>query len=153
MTKIMTIKGNFDQKVEAVALARHFAEEVLGGVATDVMLEVMLMVSELATNAVVHAGTAFSLSIERTDGWVRVEVMDGGSGDVQVLAPSKGDSQGRGLQLVDLLSDRWGTTHLNEGGKVVWFVRNLFPSTGLRPMEGDDLRALAVPPMRPASLF
>ena len=149
----MTIKANFDQKVEAVALARRFAEEVLGGVATDVVLEVMLMVSELATNAVVHAGTTFSLGIERTDGWVRVEVMDGGSGDVQVLAPSKGDSQGRGLQLVELLSDRWGTTPLAEAGKVVWFVRNLFPATGLRLMDGHDLRTLVLPPMRPASLF
>jgi anti-sigma regulatory factor (Ser/Thr protein kinase) len=141
--RFMTVKANFDRTVEAVALARHFSGEVLGGVATDVVLEVMLMVSELATNAIVHAGTTFGLSIERADRWVRVEVVDGGSGDVQMLAPSMGDSQGRGLQLVELLSDRWGTTSLTEGGKVVWFVRNLFPATGLGPLADHDLRALA----------
>jgi hypothetical protein len=42
-----------------------------------------------------------------------------------VLAPWKGNSQGRAMQLVELLSDRWGITDLTEDGKVVWFVRNL----------------------------
>ena len=95
------------------------------------------MVSELATNAVVHAASTFRLSIERTDTLVRVEVVDGGGGHTHLRSPSNGDLHGRGLQLVDALSDQWGTTECGEHGKTVWFVRSLATDgSGERDQEG-----------------
>ncbi len=99
------------------------------------------MVSELATNAVVHAATTFRLSIERTDKLVRVEVLDGGGGHTHLRSPSNGDLHGRGLQLVDALSDQWGTTECGEQGKTVWFVRRLATDgSGNRDQEGLEAR-------------
>ncbi len=124
----MTVEANFDKTADSVALARRFAEEVLGGVPAAVTLDIVLMVSELATNVVVHAATPFGLKIERTHEFVRVEVVDGGGGYVHLLSPSLDDPQGRGLQLVELLSDQWGTTELADRRKAVWFVRSLAAS-------------------------
>ncbi len=121
----MTVEANFSEQPDAVALARRFTEEVLGGVPGPIAHEIVLMVSELATNAVVHAATTFRLSIERTDKLVRVEVVDGGGGHALLRSPSNRDCHGRGLQLVDTLSDQWGTTEGGDDGKKVWFVRNL----------------------------
>ena len=137
----MTVEANFSKQPRSVALARRFTEEVLGGVPTPTVHEIVLMVSELATNAVVHAATTFRLSIERTDKLVRVEVLDGGGGHTHLRSPSNGDLHGRGLQLVDALSDQWGTTEYGEDGKTVWFVRSLATDgSGKRDQEGLDTR-------------
>ncbi|MEV0602209.1 ATP-binding protein [Streptomyces sp. NPDC050315] len=83
-----------------------------------------LLVSELATNAVLHARSRFRLTLTLCRGVLRCEVAD------QVRdAPPPGragaceDSEnGRGLFLVDALSERWGSTLLEDGqGKCVWF--------------------------------
>jgi anti-sigma regulatory factor (Ser/Thr protein kinase) len=120
----MTVEVRFDGKPESVARARRFAEAALGGVSAPVLIDVVLMVSELATNAVVHAATTFSLRIEKSEEVIRVEVVDGGSGRVRLQSPSHRDVHGRGLQLVESLSDQWGTREDGQA-KVVWFVRNL----------------------------
>lgn len=121
----MTVEAKFSKQPDSVALARRFTEEVLGGVPAPIAIEIVLMVSELATNAVVHTTTAFRLSIERTEKLVRVGVADGGGGHAHLRSPSMRDLHGRGLQLVDALSDQWGTTEGGDDGKTVWFVRNL----------------------------
>jgi hypothetical protein len=71
------------------------------------------MVSKLAASAVLHGVTTFALGIEMTDACVLAEdaeVADTGGGHARVLSPSLEDSYGRGLQLVELLSDGWSTT-------------------------------------------
>lgn len=100
--------------------ARRFASAELADLGSRVET-VVLLVSELATNAVRHAASAFVLSIERSDGAVRVEVADEGDGSPteqphDIEAPS-----GRGLQIVDALADEWGVTQ-RPGGKAVWFT-------------------------------
>lgn len=127
---LMTVEATFSKTSDSVALARRFAEEVLGGVPASIALDIVLMVSELATNAVVHAATMFRLSIERTHEFVRVEVVDGGDGHPRLQTPSNSDLHGRGLQLVQRLSDQWGAIE-NDGRKIVWFVRRLaLPDAG-----------------------
>ena len=123
----MTVEANFSRTSDSVALARRFAEEVLGDVPTSIAADIVLMVSELATNTVVHAATMFRLSIERTREFVRVEVADGADGYPRLLTPSNSDLHGRGLQLVERLSDQWGTTK-DGGRKTIWFVRRLADS-------------------------
>ncbi|HXH79578.1 PAS domain S-box protein [Nocardioides sp.] len=79
-----------------------------------------LVVSELVTNAVVHAGTMVSLRITAEPAALRVEVEDG-----SVRLPIRRTwtdtaGTGRGLRIVEEHADRWDA-QLTNGGKVVWF--------------------------------
>ncbi|MFJ5609201.1 ATP-binding protein [Streptomyces sp. NPDC093221] len=82
---------------------------------------VELLVSELVGNAVRHTGArTFGLRMHWRRGWVRVEVRDP-SRALPCLLPVRGlDASGRGLFLVDKLSDRWGVD-LQPRGKTTWF--------------------------------
>ncbi|MFR0357018.1 ATP-binding protein [Streptomyces sediminimaris] len=85
--------------------------------------EVLLCVSELATNALLHGvppGRCFRLGLTlTTDGVLRVEVHDSGPGEVRVPGPVWDAEGGRGLLLVSALADGWGVRE-REPGKVVW---------------------------------
>ncbi len=84
------------------------------------------MVSELATNCVRHANADFTMTIEQTIRHVRVDIADSGSGRVATRRPEPTEVSGRGLSIVDRLSDTWGVTeYLGRGGKSVWFMVSL----------------------------
>ena len=102
-----------------VAAARHYAIGAAQGWGVEPG-DLELVVGELATNAVLHGRTPFTLSLHKTDNWVVIEVADGNprlplmAQDVSTSALS-----GRGLTIVDRLARHWGaraTAH----GKVVW---------------------------------
>ncbi|MCK7626688.1 ATP-binding protein [Streptomyces sp. RS10V-4] len=81
----------------------------------------VLLVSELVGNAVRHTGArAFGLRILRRRGWIRVEVRDPSRGLPCLMPVQATDVSGRGLFLVDKLSDRWGVDLLPRG-KTTWF--------------------------------
>jgi anti-sigma regulatory factor (Ser/Thr protein kinase) len=82
---------------------------------------VELLVSELASNAVTHAGTPFTVAVERDEQRIRVEVSDTGAGKPCVRPPDLLASNGRGLQLLGALADSWGVDP-HEPGKTVWFL-------------------------------
>nr|WP_256107377.1 ATP-binding protein [Streptomyces sp. ODS05-4] len=110
---------------ESVGRARHLVEErlVLWGVAGDVSDGVMLVVSELITNAVVHTASHRVVCELRDCGeQLRIAVQDEGcpaSGPrLRRTAPEEG---GRGLMLVDAVSTAWGAHDARHGtGRVVW---------------------------------
>ncbi len=107
--------------------ARHLVAEALAasGAAADGSLDdTLLMVSELVTNACVHAGSDITLRVFADGRALRVEVADGGQLP-PVLEPWDGQVGGLGLQLVDNLADRWGWEPARGGGKVVWFERRV----------------------------
>jgi hypothetical protein len=79
----------------------------------------MIVLSELATNAVVHAHTAFTVTLEYADGGVRVTVRDESPRPPVPRDAAPEEIGGRGLTAVAGLSDRWGT-HRAGMGKVVW---------------------------------
>lgn len=80
-----------------------------------------LLVSELVGNAVRHAGVrTFGLRMLRRRGWIRIEVRDPSRGLPCLLPVGELDISGRGLFLIDKLSDRWGVDLLPRG-KVTWF--------------------------------
>ncbi|MFG1811998.1 ATP-binding protein [Streptomyces sp. NPDC049040] len=82
---------------------------------------VELLVSELVGNAVRHTGArGFGLRMRRRRGWVRVEVRDPSRALPCLLPVGDLDISGRGLFLVDRLSDRWGVD-LQARGKTTWF--------------------------------
>jgi anti-sigma regulatory factor (Ser/Thr protein kinase) len=83
-----------------------------------------LLVSELVTNAVIHAhgSETCRLVCEMTGSGLRVTVFDQGTGvPVRRVSPA-GATNGRGLFLVEALADAWGVEWLRGGGKGTFFV-------------------------------
>lgn len=86
----------------------------------DLVDDVLLVATELVVNAVMHARTEMSLSVERAGGGVKVAVTDG-SNVLPGWAPSSPTAtSGRGLLLVVRLSHSWGVDPMPTGGKRVW---------------------------------
>lgn len=85
--------------------------------------DVMVMVSELTTNAVKHAVGSFEVVAALTDDGerLRIEVHDADPTVPQVHWVPAGATSGRGLLIVETLSDAWGVTAKEGGGKSVWF--------------------------------
>lgn len=119
----MTRRQGFSNEERAVADARRFAAETLAGEPASIADSVLLMVSELATNAIKHARSPFEVEIDVTDGQVRVEVSDAGPGRPVLRAPSLNALSGRGLQIVDLLATTWGVDDGEQDKrKAIWFT-------------------------------
>jgi anti-sigma regulatory factor (Ser/Thr protein kinase) len=89
------------------------------------------MVSELASNAVQHARSSFSVSIDETQDGIRVEVRDSGGGTPVVGAPTFRDVSGRGLLIVKSLSQEFGIDQTTVG-KAVWFRLSTDSTAGPR---------------------
>ena len=88
---------------------------------TDLAADAALLVSELVTNAVMHADGPISVSAAYLDATFRVEVHDADHAPLPSLRrPSPSDKTGRGLHLVGLLADRWALRPTPDG-KTIWF--------------------------------
>jgi signal transduction histidine kinase len=79
----------------------------------------LLLVSELVTNALLHARTEMVVSLSRAEGRVRLEVQDGSVQAPTTRRFSINAGTGRGLHLVASLAQDWGV-RLENGGKSVW---------------------------------
>ena len=106
---------------ESVGSARRFTRAALGrhDVEPRLIDTAMLLVSELATNAIVHAATSLKLRIDVGDD-IRVEVCDENETAPVVGAPQTEDESGRGLAIVTTLADDWSWAP-RPSGKAVWF--------------------------------
>jgi anti-sigma regulatory factor (Ser/Thr protein kinase) len=94
----------------------------------DVAEAVGVMVSELATNSLRHAGSDFRVRVDTDDRLIRVAVSDSGPGQPFLRSPHPREPTGRGLRIVQALADDWGVAPLREGrGKVVWFTLHVVP--------------------------
>ena len=82
--------------------------------------DVRLVVSELAANAVRHAHSPFTVSLGQADRAVILSVQDDSSGAPALLAPELSETAGRGVSIVDMVSEDWGVTQVPGGGKSVW---------------------------------
>ncbi|MGV9567015.1 ATP-binding protein [Streptomyces sp. NPDC003480] len=113
----------FRRERRAVPAARRFARETLAGwglAEAGRSDDVLLCVSELATNALVHGvppGRQFRVFLRYDGAVLRVEVHDSGGGEPRI--PEQADEGGRGLPLVAALADKWGVDE-RDPGKVVW---------------------------------
>ncbi|MFD6531900.1 ATP-binding protein [Streptomyces sp. NPDC060184] len=113
-----------------VGRARRWARSRLegSGIRKDEPLAetLILLISELVTNAVVHTGCPAVLRMlfgptgaPGAGGTVRVEVADASARPPKQRHAEGDDTNGRGLELVDGLADRWGW--MPEGtGKQIW---------------------------------
>ncbi|MFD9223633.1 ATP-binding protein [Streptomyces sp. NPDC060064] len=92
--------------------------------------DIRLCVSELATNALLHAvppGREFSVKLSTDDGLLRIEVRDSGDGLPEVRYLSVDESRGRGLRLVNELADDYGVVE-HAVGKTVWLAFKIPPA-------------------------
>lgn len=109
--------------VTSPALARRFIAESFAGSGNAELTDVVvLLVSELVTNAVVHAHSASVLRLSDGGGTLRVELSDLSSDPAAIPTADQNGHRtgGRGVLLVDALADRWGSD-AGEHGKTVWF--------------------------------
>ena len=81
---------------------------------------VVLMVSELVTNASLHARSAATVRLVDRGDCLRIEVHDGSTNPVQVRTHQTGSEAGRGLRIVAALAAQWGV-EVAVDGKTVWF--------------------------------
>lgn len=111
--------------------ARRFLRDLLATwqVGEEVLDSAELCLSELVTNAVVHAGTASVLTVELHEDLLMIAVRDRGAGDLPGLVEDEDPLKvfGRGLQLVDALADQWGTER-DDSGTTSWFALRVEPA-------------------------
>lgn len=100
--------------------ARRFVRDALGSPDEALLADVELLVSELVTNAVLHASSSPRLDVVLDDEQVRVEVYDDDPAMPRMLEPEADASGGRGILLLDRIASRWGAERRGEG-KLVWF--------------------------------
>jgi hypothetical protein len=81
------------------------------------------MVSELASNCIRFTPGGFSVSIEDDSRRVLVGVTDSGGGEPTIRSPRPTDLSGRGLRIVEAMSDDWGVIPAeSSAGTTVWFT-------------------------------
>lgn len=118
----------------SVPAARRCVRDALAGLGADGAAEdAQTLVSELATNAVLHARTPFTLQVVRRDDVVQVRVADRSAVLPRQRSYGPESTTGRGMRLIASIATAWGIDS-EGGGKVVWFEL---------PAEG---RTTAVPP-------
>jgi anti-sigma regulatory factor (Ser/Thr protein kinase) len=117
----MHVARHFESDVGSANLARRFVEATLAAWDLDDLNDVAcLLTSELASNAIRHAGTAFWITMDFDQSELRVEVADLAP-LLPVLGKVRNDLRsGRGLLIVEALASRWGIV-IRDEVKAVWF--------------------------------
>jgi anti-sigma regulatory factor (Ser/Thr protein kinase) len=106
----------------AARLARRATHDTLSSWGLDHLEETAaLLVSELVSNAVRHAGTGLvlELALEFYDRWLRMEVADADPHPPLPRTPAASDESGFGFVLIETLADKWGVRETT-AGKGVW---------------------------------
>jgi CheY-like chemotaxis protein/anti-sigma regulatory factor (Ser/Thr protein kinase) len=109
------------QDLGSVRTARRFVRETLSqwglvGIVDDALL----VVSELAANAITHAGSDYQVRLTSTARSIRIEVRDGGEGTPEPQPKSLTSERGRGLLMVAAISASWGIERSEGRRKLVW---------------------------------
>jgi anti-sigma regulatory factor (Ser/Thr protein kinase) len=100
---------------------RWLAEWCVHWGCTDIEDDAALLVSELITNATLHARTTITVSARFEGNQLRVAVADRQPGLLRAALPAGSAESGRGLPVVEALATKWGV-HNHRGGKFVWFT-------------------------------
>ena len=128
MTASQGLTGQIITKLEPASSSASAARRVIEAAVLQTSLagfidEALLLVTELVTNAIVHAGTEIELRVDTGRDSMRVEVIDQSPGLITIVHEMASETRegGRGLLLLDALATEWGTRHFG-WGKSVWFV-------------------------------
>ncbi len=125
--------------------ARRLVRDVLSRASRDDLVETaQLLVSELVTNALVHAGTPIDLSASVDRDGLHVEVGDGSTQAPRLRNYAAAAGTGRGVLLLEELADRWGTD-TRPDGKAVWFDLGSADDSSETPSSREPSAARADP--------
>ena len=110
-----------DRRPEAARVARARVRALCEG-RTPYSLtdDVLLVVSELVTNALVHGQGTITVLVRITDGRVAIGVRDDGPGQPRRQDVDAASPRGRGIAMVARLALDWGVQPVPAGGKMVW---------------------------------
>jgi anti-sigma regulatory factor (Ser/Thr protein kinase) len=111
----------FPASTASIAEARNQVADYVGtGSFAALCEDVRLMVSELVTNAIVHASSGCQVTV----GWggevLRIDVADRSDAPPELQPQTLTEANGRGLFIVQSLATRWGVERTGSG-KSVWF--------------------------------
>jgi len=114
---------------QAAKMARDFLSDICcGRHEAGVLDEAQLLVSELVGNAVRHGAPPIEVEVRCAGGQaLQIRVRDAAEGHPLPRQAGELDEGGRGLALVDLISDAWGIER-EAPGKTVWFRLDLAPA-------------------------
>lgn len=152
-------RAAFEPESANASLARRFLTSTLQEWHCDRIADTaILLVGELVANVVLHAQTAFEVTVHLEGQRLRVEV-----GDADARLPTRKhysatSTTGRGLTMLDELADSWGAES-TAGGKRVWFELEIGPvarrsdtmAIDLETLELDDAVAPEARKVRPTS--
>jgi CheY-like chemotaxis protein len=114
--------GRLPADVQSAGEARRMVRRALDGWCDDDRLhDVALCVSELVTNAVVHAGSEPRVLVHVRPTVIHVEISDDSDAPPVEREAGPEDLSGRGVSILGTLADRWGARRRSGGGKTVWF--------------------------------
>lgn len=104
----------------SVRVARMFLADVLEHWGeSDLLDDASLVVTELATNAIIHTATDFEVSVASVTDGVRITVRDGSNRPPRLRRSGWLAESGRGLGMIAAISRRHGH-HASTDGKAVW---------------------------------
>lgn len=131
----LPLRQRFEGVHSNAAEARLFVTDAVADLAVD-HETIELLVSELATNAIRHAGSAFEVCVAAPASRVRIEVAD--ESPVEPAPVAMTEEGGFGLAILDAMTSAWGSGP-TDGGKVVWFeVARARPAEEAEPVESDE---------------
>lgn len=113
--------ANYPNDPASVAAARAFVATALSEMRDEIRNRAVLITSELATNALQHARTPFSVTVALAAEQARVSVTDEGGAVPIPRHPERTDTDGRGLMILRALSDDWGID-IAPACTTVWFT-------------------------------
>lgn len=119
-TWIDRVSRAFGFTMSASAHARLFACQVFERWALPLSDDVLLVVAELASNALRHARSGFTVEIRRSPETVRIAVSDASPAFPQLVDVAPSAAHGKGLLIVDAVAEDWGWAEGPSGGKTVW---------------------------------
>jgi DNA-binding NarL/FixJ family response regulator len=108
------------QPADVPAARRFLAERCNAWGCGELLSDAEVVVTELVTNAFVHAGTGCELRAGLSEQALRLQVTDYGPGMPDPQLADDRAEHGRGLLLISALCIAWGVEALPDGGKVVW---------------------------------
>lgn len=110
-------------ELHELATARHRVSDLLAGsgLSGDRRYGVLVAMTELLTNALLHARTPVHLRVAVTPERVEVGVTDDDPRPPSLQPPDPRRVGGHGLRLVDAMATEWGSHPTPQGGKEVWF--------------------------------